>query len=97
MQDVTKWLTKHEYFWINIKTMGTFDPRLGIYRPSPHTTLGCSDLLVIKDSCPVFIELKRPKGGKQSPDQRLFEKRIKAEGCEYYLVNGIKKLESIFP
>jgi hypothetical protein len=96
MKPVVKWLNDHGIFWINIKTMGTWDARLNAYRKSPYTMRGTSDLLVIHQSQPIFIELKSFRG-RQSADQKLFEKIIHNEGCEYYVVHNVKELQAIFP
>ena len=96
MKSVVKWLNDHGIFWINIKTMGTWDASLGMYRQSPYTMKGTSDLLILHQAQPIFIELKTSKG-RQSPDQKLFENRIKDEGCEYHVVRNIKQLQDIFP
>lgn len=96
MKEVVKWLNDHHLFWINIKTTGTWDARLGMYRQSPYTLTGTSDLLVLHQAQPIFIELKAPKG-KQSADQKLFQKIIENEGCEYHVVRGVDDLIPLFP
>lgn len=96
MKDVVKWLNSKKIFWINIKTMGTWDGKLGIYRQSPYTLRGTSDLLILYQAQPIFIELKTTKG-KQSADQKLFQKMIENEGCEYHVVRKVEDLMSLFP
>jgi hypothetical protein len=41
----------------------------------------------------VFIEVKRPVGGKQSDDQKAFQALVEAQGAEYYLVTDADELE----
>lgn len=36
----------------------------------------------------LFIEMKRREGGKQSPQQKAFEKAIRKQGYGYLLANG---------
>lgn len=96
MKEVVKWLNDHGLFWINIKTTGTWDPTKRVYRESPYTLRGTSDLLVLHQSQPLFIELKAPKG-KQSVEQKTFQKMIENEGCEYHVVRSADDLALLFP
>lgn len=95
MKKVVKWLNDHGLFWINIKTTGTWDARKQVYRESPYTLKGTSDLLVLHQSQPIFIELKAK--GKQSVEQKTFEKMIVNEGCEYHVVRSVDDLAQLFP
>ena len=36
----------------------------------------------------IWLETKRPKGGKQDPHQRFFEYKVKRRGEEYYLITN---------
>ena len=62
---------------------------------------GTSDLLVIKQSeceygCPtvIFIELKSAKG-RQSPEQRAFQKLVEMQRASYNIVHSFEELENI--
>jgi len=91
MKAVTDYLNLKKIFWINIKTTGTWDSKLQIYRTSPYTLKGTADLLVIKNCDPIFCELKA-KSGRQSADQKLFQKMCENEGVEYYIIRSIDDL-----
>lgn len=92
MKAVTDYLNKKKIFWLNIKTTGTWDAKLNIYRTSPYTLKGTADLLVIKKGDPIFCELKA-KAGRMSADQKLFQKLCEAEGIEYYIIRSTDDLK----
>lgn len=39
----------------------------------------------------IHWELKKPKGGVQSPHQKFFEHKVKKKGEEYYLVTSVEQ------
>lgn len=94
-KEVTQYLTKRGHFWLDLKTMGTFDPKLGKYRKSPYTKPGTPDLVCTPNGQAVFLELKREKGGRLSPDQILMREIIKNAGCEWYLIRSVKDVIAI--
>lgn len=55
---------------------------------------GLPDIIVIKGGNFVGLEVKRP-GAKQSLEQKEFEKRVKDEGGEYYVVHSIEEVQNI--
>jgi hypothetical protein len=88
LQAVSKYLTLKKHFWIRINTQGQYDASTGKYRPSPYTTIGTPDILVVWQLQAVFIELKAPKG-KLSAEQRLFSEWCKEYGIEYHVVRSV--------
>ena len=48
----------------------------------------------VKHPIPVFLEVKT-KIGKQSTEQKKFQKRVTAENCGYYIVRSIEDVEKI--
>jgi Holliday junction resolvase len=58
-------------------------------------SLGChkglSDLICVKDSLVMFLEVKTPKGN-QSDYQKEFERRITESGGQYLLVRSLDDL-----
>lgn len=42
----------------------------------------------------IFLELKSEKG-KQRPEQAAFQKLVKAQGAEYYIIRSIEELEKV--
>ena len=54
---------------------------------------GIHDLTIyLPDSKVLNLEFKRPKGGKQSPDQKMIESKLTLLGHNYYLVNSSQKV-----
>lgn len=77
-------------FWRNnsgaLRTMSGGFMRFG--------TPGSPDLIVIKDG--YFIGLEAKAGsGRQSPVQKAFEKMIKDNGGEYYVIRSVDDLKEI--
>jgi len=54
---------------------------------------GLSDFIVLKDGMAIFVELKGEKG-KQSPDQKKFEKDIKDNGGLYMCIKSPDEFET---
>ena len=42
-----------------------------------------------------FIEVKKPKGGKQSDDQKVFEAKVRQFNARYFIVTSIEQLEEV--
>jgi len=56
---------------------------------------GIPDIIVVTDGgYAVFLEVK-VKSGKQSPEQKEFQRRVKDKGGEYYLVHSIDEVKNI--
>ena len=56
---------------------------------------GLSDLVAVKGGRVVFLEVKRPKGGKQSEKQERFQQRLEAAGGEYIVARDIADVEHL--
>lgn len=56
---------------------------------------GVSDLIVLFPNRALFIEMKTATG-RQSPDQKEFEKDVTALGFEYFLARSVDEFKSIF-
>ena len=62
-----------------------------------NPTPGISDLVILPNGKPeIWAELKREKGGKQSPDQVLFEQKCKQMGHFYCIWRGIDDVLATF-
>lgn len=86
---ICDYLALRRYFFWRQNTGGVFDVKAGFHRPMPKYSLnGVPDILLIKDGMFVGLEVKQPKG-KQSDNQKEFEKRCKENGGVYYLVTSI--------
>ena len=42
-----------------------------------------------------FIEVKKPKGGKQSDDQKVFEAKVRQFHARYFIVTSVDQMEEI--
>ena len=56
---------------------------------------GTSDLEIIKDGKPIFIELKSARG-RQSPAQGSFQKLVESQGASYFIIRSIEELLEMF-
>lgn len=70
-------------------------PERQAFRALPkYTPKGIPDIILIKDGWFVGLEVKT-KTGKQSPDQKAFEKNVHDAGGEYYVVRTIEDLQEV--
>ena len=56
---------------------------------------GIPDIIAIKNNRVLFLECKRPGGGKQSEYQKQFQADIEGHGGEYYIVSSLNELIDI--
>jgi len=56
---------------------------------------GIPDIIAIKNNRVLFLECKRPGGGKQSEYQKQFQADIEGHGGEYYTVKSLDDLIKI--
>lgn len=59
-----------------------------------HAVSGVSDIYAVKDGISIWIECKRPVGGRLSDGQRNFLDAMNRNGAVGIVVNGIESLES---
>jgi hypothetical protein len=55
---------------------------------------GVSDMIIISPKKIIFIEVKT-ETGKQSPDQKDFEQKVKSMGYDYFLVRSLDQFKAI--
>jgi hypothetical protein len=85
---------KGHFFWRN-NSIGVYDPVGKRFRSTPKYAMnGVPDIILIKDGFFVGLEVKTPKG-RQSDNQKDFEKKCKEAGAEYYLVRSIDDVQEI--
>jgi hypothetical protein len=82
------------FFWKQ-PNRGYFDPRLGRYKRdlNPYTVKGVPDLILIMAGHFVGWEIKTEKG-RQSPDQKEFEERVKNAGAFYFVIRSVEEAET---
>jgi len=56
---------------------------------------GIPDIIAIKNNRVLFLEIKRPGGGRQSDYQKQFQADIEGQGGEYYIVKCLEDLIKI--
>lgn len=80
---------RHISFKRKLKAMGTQYgwPDLEIFVPGDQSKDGVSTS--------VFIELKRPKGGKLNPNQEEMRARLLLAGCHWGLARSIEQVHEI--
>jgi len=63
-------------------------------RMAKHTLKGVSDIIVVKEGKPIFLEVKREKT-KQSPEQLEFQRLVQNNGGYYYVVRSVEDVISV--
>lgn len=78
--------TRHVAFKQKLKRLGTrFGwPDLEIFVPGDQAHGGVS--------CAIFIELKRPKGGSLSANQKQIRDELEEAGCHWYLARSVDQV-----
>lgn len=77
----------------NIQPSGFKNGKRFFYKTNNHSKKGIPDIIVIKDG--FFIGLEIKDKGKQSPDQKAFEKLVKENGAEYHIIKRLEDLKEI--
>ncbi len=91
---ILAWLKFKGIFTFKIKSMGTFDEKLGRFRaPSPWYRKGVADILGIYKGKFIAIEVKSAKG-RLSPFQEIFLKDVTNEGGIAILARSVEDLEA---
>jgi len=73
--------------------MGTYDPKLQLYRSNPYTLRGVGDIVGILPSGRFLSVECKSTAGKASPDQILFIKRCVALGGLCVVVHSLDELK----
>lgn len=80
---ILEFLSIHGIFCWNTPSTGIYDPSRGKFRArrGRFQIKGVSDILgILPDGRFLAIEVKRPKGGRVSPDQAFFVEKIRQSG-----------------
>jgi penicillin-binding protein-related factor A (putative recombinase) len=93
---VLTWLKFKSILGVKIKTIGTYDQRLGKFRkPSPLYRKGVSDILGLHEGRFFALEIKSAKG-KLSPEQVLFLDDVRSRGGVALVIRSVEQLEKYF-
>jgi len=86
---ICEYLAYRKHFFWRQNTAPRYDTKKQIfYRMPKHAMNGVPDIILIKDGQFIGLEVKQEKG-KQSEDQKIFEKRCHDAGAKYYIVRSL--------
>ena len=90
---VMKYLKSEGVFSWRNNNQGSYDRKRGIYVSNPYIMRGVPDIIAVipaENNIGQFVgfEVKTPKG-RQSPDQKLYEKRLTKHGGRYFIVRSV--------
>ena len=91
LKQITDWLSYNQFFWLYCPNKGRHDTS------RDNVTVGAPDIIVIIKGIFVGVEVKAPTG-KQTKDQKDFQKAVGAAGGLYiltYSVDDLRPLENI--
>ena len=86
---IIHWLKANGFVVGKTKTMGV--KRAGVFCYDPYTFRGFPDLTGFDDTGIFFIEVKAP-GGKQSAEQKFFQKCCARAGLRYILASSVSDI-----
>lgn len=89
---VIEYLTYKRYFFWRNNTGALKTEYGGFVR---FGTVGSPDIFVVRGGEIIGLEIKAPKGGKQSDAQKAFEEGFTRAGGRYYLVTSVDQLQAL--
>jgi len=94
---ILRWLKHHDIFHWRSNNTGVWDPTRKLFRKSPNTMKGVSDILGVFQGRLLAIEVKSAKG-RISPEQEQFLSQINQEGGVAFVARSIQDVEDyLFP
>lgn len=96
LRQVEEWLTARHIWHMRLNNAagkaqsGQF---MRSFTCNGHAVCGVSDIYAVKDGVSLWIEIKRPVGGKVSDAQRNFLDAMNRNGAVGIVVNSIESLE----
>ena len=97
LRQVEEWLTLHRVWHMrcnNAAGKAQSGQFMRSFTYNGHAVNGVSDIYAVKDGVSIWIECKRPSGGKLSDAQKNFLDAMNRNGAVGIVVNGIESLES---
>lgn len=91
-KSIIEYLTLKGWFVIKNNTVGIYKKATNSYIPNPAR--GLADITAIKNGSVIMVEVKK-HGGKQSDNQKEFQKNWEEHGGVYILAYGIEDLINI--
>ncbi len=91
LKELKEYIPQFDYFRMNLGgVLHSFGTNV-IRKKNPNE--GMADILVIFEGRAIWLEIKRPKLGRQSDAQKAFEKRSVENGSVYKIVTSVEDLE----
>lgn len=84
--------TYPDYLMFSVPMEATY--RNKYYFEGIGSMAGVSDTVVILPGKTLFVEFKSAKG-RQSPDQKEFENKLKALGGQYYIMKSLEEFQEL--
>lgn len=82
---IVQYLRINHVFCFAIPNGGRRDAATGSMLKKEGVLAGVADLEIIMPNRVIFVELKNGKAGRQSGEQKWFEREVKCRGIEYYV------------
>jgi hypothetical protein len=89
---VLYFLRAKDIFCRRLNVGGMISHRDGKYIQNPNTPRGMADIIVVWEGHAIWIECKKPAGGRQSENQKIFEKEAIKSGATYVIVTSVDEL-----
>lgn len=89
LREIILYLGYRRLFFWRVNTTGTFDPVRKIFLKPHNLTKGTADIFCLKTGRLYAIEAKSPTG-RQSPEQKEFQKNVEAHGGTYLLARSLQ-------
>jgi len=90
---ICEYLAYRRHFFFRCNNVPVFHE--GRFRALPkHTPRGLPDIILIEHGRFVGLEVKT-KEGRQSPDQKEFERASKEAGASYYVVHSVDEVHAL--
>lgn len=91
---IIDYLTLKKHFFTRINNIPVYDPRKKVFRKMPKGCMkGVPDILVMWNGTPVWLEVKDK--GRQSPEQKEFQRKCEEQGVEYWVVKSVDDVKNI--
>ena len=84
--------SKKDFIVFHVPNGGARNEREGKKFKDMGVLAGVADLIFVFKEKVVFIELKKPSGGRQTDDQKIFQDRVSELGYEYYICRSVDEV-----
>ena len=93
--DILKYLRKENVMCWRQGNHALYDTKTNTYRENPYAMRGVPDIIcILEEGTFCGIEVKT-KTGRQSADQKFFEKRCDSRGALYHVVRSLEDVKKL--